>query len=161
MKPLAYVVSFLGSVIVYFVASIVLFDQINFFRSVVAFIVLTFLIVILRTIFTGHRPNAHNIKNKMHGFSYAKMRLLTQKIHELNKRKFASGHVARVLLLGLIYYSVFPEVYFLVIVLLVSLAVGASRVYLKYHGKWDVLTGLIVGGASLFIGDYVIFLLFS
>lgn len=161
LKILAHIVSLLGSFIVFLLASYFLLNQINFFRAVLGLIVLIFLIVILRTIFTKERPDAHTIKKRFHHLSHAKLSLITRKLDALNKRKFASGHVARVLLFGLIYYSVVPELYFLIGVVVLALIVGAARVYLKRHTKLDVFTGLVVGVVSFFASEYLVFLFFS
>ena len=161
IKILSFIVSLLGSTIVYLLASYFLLDQINFFRAILGLIVLIILIVILRTIFTKERPDAHLIRKRFSHLSHAKLSFITHKLEELNKRKFASGHVARVLLFGLIYYSMVPEFYYLIGIILVSIIVGFSRVILKKHTKVDILFGLIVGVVSFFLSEYISLLIFS
>jgi len=161
IKIFAFLVSLLGSITMYLLASYFFLDQINFFRAIVGLIVLILLIVILRTIFTKERPDAHTIRKKFGHLSHAKLNFILHKLDDINKRKFGSGHVARVLLFGLIYYSIIPKLYYLIGIIILAIIVGFSRVILKKHTKVDIVFGLIVGVVSFFLSEYISLLIFS
>lgn len=73
-------------------------------------------------------------------------------MERLNESSFPSVHAARITLISMAMYSVFPQ--FSLLSLLLILLVSFSRIYLKRHYLLDVAAGIIIG----FSAGYTIFL---
>jgi membrane-associated phospholipid phosphatase len=93
--------------------------------------VLSFLVVILiRSFYFKNRPN----KEKHNGY-----------VSKIVASSFPSLHSARAVFLGLVFYSYLSSYLLSVFVLVMSLVVVYSRMYLKKHDIVDVIGGIVLG----------------
>jgi membrane-associated phospholipid phosphatase len=99
--------------------------------------VFSFLVVILiRTFYFKNRPN----KEKHKGY-----------ISKIVASSFPSLHSARAVFLGLVFYSYLSSYLLSLFVIVMSLAVVYSRVYLKKHDFVDVIGGIVLGLVTYWI----------
>lgn len=64
-------------------------------------------------------------------------------IDKLQSRKSISGHVARLTILATILGHLFNPIYYSIIIL--AILVAKERITLRYHTKYDTLTGFAIG----------------
>ena len=124
-----------------------------------SFLVSSILIMLLRLVFMGERENLESFEGKFSHLGRGYLRRIKEFYLNLDRRKFASAHVARVVLIFSAYYLFFGELGFfkydvLFLGIIFSLIVGFSRVYLKRHTFIDIIFGFIVGGASAYLVNY-------
>jgi membrane-associated phospholipid phosphatase len=151
---IARIISFLGSSLFFLFLlaySFIYLSSAVFYGLLFAFLFSSIIIFVLRLFFRGRRRNLKGFESKLlqsGKFSKSKIGLLRRRIAEVEKRSFASSHVARISGFSVIlYFNAYP-MDTVVFLLITSVVVGFARVYLKRHTRLDVLTGLIVGVLS-------------
>lgn len=158
IKMLMFIISLLASFLVSVLGVIYFIDNDKLFYSLVMGILLTFVIIaILRTIFRVQRPHIKSLKGGLFGHSMSSGRLLKFKkyLRELEKRSFASAHVARVaVFMSVLYLFGYPYSWTFTLFLFMIL-IGLARLYLKRHRFIDLITGAIVGIFSGYAGFYI------
>ena len=153
-----FLISLLASFPVAVLGAIYFYAQQKLFVALIVGIILTFVIIaILRTIFRVQRPSVKSLKGGLFGHSMSRGRLLKFRryLHEIEKRSFASAHVARVaMFMAVLYLFGYPYSWTFTLLLFMIL-IGLARLYLKRHRFIDIITGAIVGIFSGYAGFYI------
>ena len=158
ISMLMFLISLFASFPVAVLGAVYFYDQQKIFVALIAGIILTFLVIaLLRSIFRVQRPNVKSLKGGLFGHSMSRGKLLRFKryLHEIEKRSFASAHVARVaVFMTVLYLFGFPYSWTFTLLLFMIL-IGLARLYLKRHRFIDIITGAIVGVFSGYAGFYI------
>lgn len=158
IKFFMFLISLLASFPAAALGTFYFFDQTSIFWALVVGIILTFIIIsILRTIFRVQRPSVRSFKGGLFGHSMSRGKLLRFRryLHEIEKRSFASAHVARVAVFIAVLYLAGYSYSWTVTLLLFMILIGLARLYLKRHRFIDIITGAIVGLFSGYVGVYI------
>jgi len=77
-------------------------------------------------------------------------------LNNIDANSFPSVHSARIALLGAMFILYYRNIFISMIAVVVILAVGYSRVYLKRHDYIDVIFGFLIGISVAVIALYVL-----
>jgi membrane-associated phospholipid phosphatase len=133
-------VTFLGGFLFLILFGIMLFfleEYDAFYKLITGFILIYLITAIIRVFYFKQRPEKRRYKNFL---------------EKLDASSFPSIHAARITLLFLIVFEIFSQYSYIIIAsFILWLLVLSSRIYLKKHDLWDVIGGVILGGALFFI----------
>jgi len=144
------IISFIGSFPVYLLAAFFFyFGTPLFLQLIIAFLISSTVIWLLRLVFTGKRPDVHSFEGAIASkYGRGVARKFIEHYKEIESRSFASSHVARVISFGYILYIADSDVNTAIMFLGLALLVGYSRLYLKRHKMFDLIIGAIIGAAA-------------
>jgi membrane-associated phospholipid phosphatase len=155
---IARVISFLSSFPAYVVASIFFFSNTKLFALLILALLLSSAFIwIFRIFIRIERPDIHSFEeNLAHRHIRGKIaEKLKEQYFKLERRSFASAHVARVAAFGYLYYVFNPSVEIIILFCCIALIVAFARLYLKRHRRFDVLVGFIVGLGAGYLAEYL------
>ncbi len=157
LKLLMHLIGLLASFPAVIVALFIFINDLAlFFQLTVGVIVLTILIFLLRIVFKKERPNIHGMKKSFfQRLSKTKLKMITSYLEDIEKRSFASAHVARVVVFGVVLYFNNFSLDYVIGLGVFAIIMAISRLYVKRHVFIDVITGSIIGGISGYFGYYV------
>lgn len=159
IKILMFIVSLLASFPVAIVAAFYFLDDSSvFYGLLLGILIMTIAIFIFRAIFRKERPNINSLNSKFlrTRMTRSRMRSFRDKFLELEKRSFASAHVARVgVFLSVLYLHNYSFEWTSTLLGLMVL-IGVARLYLKRHRFFDLITGAVIGVAAGYVAFTII-----
>lgn len=162
IKILLFLIGFVASFPVSIAASFYFFPELNIFIQLIAGIIISSIaIFILRLIFRAERPNVDGLEKKiLNRLSSRHLRNLKEYFEKVERRTFASAHVARVgIFLAVLYLNNYSFDWTLGLLALMVI-IALSRLLLRRHRFFDVIVGAILGVASGYFGFYLYNLVF-
>jgi len=153
---LMHLIGFLASFPVAIAALFLFLGDINIFiQLTVGIITTTIIIFLLRLIFRRERPNVDSMKKSFFShLSRSKLNILTKYVEDVEKRSFASSHVARIIVFGVVLYLNNFEFNYIMYLGIFAVVMAIARVYVKRHVFIDIITGTIIGAISGYFGYY-------
>ena len=154
---LMYLIGFLASFPVALAAIFIFYGDVALFSQLaIGLISSSILIIFLRTIFRKERPNVYGMKKSfLHHLSRTKLRILHHYFEEIDKRSFASGHVARIIVFMTVFYLNNFPIEYVIYLGVFAVIMAFARLYVKRHVFIDIVTGAIIGAVSGYFGFYV------
>ncbi len=101
-----------------------------FFKTVVGLVLILLICIIIRLLYYKDRPR----KQPHHNL-----------IERIDASSFPSMHTARAFFLPIIFWHITPQVSFKIVLILLTITVTYSRIYLQKHDWIDVSAGAILG----------------
>ncbi len=144
MKKIMEEITFLGGVLFYILFSVLFLFQkeYDFFLTLIMGLIIIYLVsLIIRIFYFKPRPKKREYKNF---------------IEKIDASSFPSIHAARATFIFLFLLMNFLKSFYLIfLVLILTLLVFYSRIYLKKHYLIDVLGGILLGIFSLVISLFI------